>query len=125
MKLSTQTRVDNFAQSGSSIHVIGRQNHIISSKQIAKQTFDCELYTDFEPDAQFDNAYTSFQKGRVRAHVDPSFDLVNDEIVEPADNEILIQDYPINRTLSELVFQPETSTNTLKTHPIDQLALLP
>ena len=28
MKPSTQTRVDNFLNSGSSIHVIGRKNHI-------------------------------------------------------------------------------------------------
>ena len=124
MKPSTQTRVDNFAQSGSSIHVIGRKNHIVSSEQIVKQTFDCELYTDFEPDAQFDNAYTSFKKGRVRAHVEPSFVTALDATNDPDNNEILIRDYPINRTLSELVFQPETSTNTLKTHPIDQLALL-
>ena len=125
MKPSTQTRVDNFAQSGTSIHVIGRKNHIISSEQIAKQTFNCELYTDFEQDPKFDNAYTSFLKGRVRAHVDPSFYTAADATNQPVDNEILIHDYPINRTLSELVFQPETSTNTLKTHPIDQLALLP
>ena len=125
MKPSTQTRVDSFLNAGNTINVIGRKNHIISTEQLIKQNFDCELYADFEWDDRFDNYHTSFQTDRVRAHIEPAFDDENDQETDPKNNHILIQDYPINRTLRELQFQPETSTNTLDTKPTDQLALLP
>ena len=120
--MNPRTRLDKFASNGSSVYVQSRNNALISTQSFITQDCNCEAYNYKEKEDDFD--LQGFE-GFTKANIEPVYENEGDDDEKDIATTVKVIDFPLNKSMYDLHFQPETCQNTLNVFPEAQRKLLP
>jgi hypothetical protein len=114
----TQIRCDTISTAGQLARVVTRKNHIISTDIKITQQFDGAVY-QFPPTDDVFDKYRSAPQQEL-GHIPVSY-VGND----PQPVQVEINDFPVNKSINRMSFQPLSAQNAFWDSPRDRTLLLP